>query len=79
VCLSSSLGGCFESYLLQPVSPNPRSAFSMYLHIGDNVQFQFGGMGDTFPHTLSRFIKKKNYYFACSCCLEILVDLRIMS
>jgi hypothetical protein len=59
VCLSSSLGGCFESHLLQPVSPNPRSALSMYLHIRDNVQFQFGGMGDTFPHTLSRFIKKK--------------------
>jgi hypothetical protein len=55
VCLSSSLGGCFEPYLLQPVSPNPRSTLSMYLHTGGNVQFKFGGMGDTFTHTLSLF------------------------
>jgi hypothetical protein len=49
------------SYLLQPVSPNPRSALSMYLHIGDNAQFKFGGMGDTFIYTVSRFyLKNKN-------------------
>jgi hypothetical protein len=40
-------------------SPNPRLALSMYLHIGDNVPFKFGGMGDTFTHSLSCFFKKK--------------------
>jgi hypothetical protein len=28
-------------------SPNPRLVLSMKLHIGDNVQIKFGGMGDT--------------------------------
>jgi hypothetical protein len=48
-------GGCFESHLLQLVSPNPRSALSIYLHIRDNVQFKFGGMGDTFIYTMFHF------------------------
>jgi hypothetical protein len=54
VCLDSSL--------------NLRSTLSMYLHIGDNVQFKFGGIGDTFTHTLSHFlyIKKKICMFMLS-------------
>jgi hypothetical protein len=36
-------------------SPFPRSALSMYLHIGNNVQFKFRGMGITFTHTLFWF------------------------
>jgi hypothetical protein len=59
VCLSSSLGGggggCIDPYLRQPISPYPRSALSMSLHIGDNVQFKFGGRGDTFIYTMFRF------------------------
>jgi hypothetical protein len=55
-CVSVQVwGGCFEPYLLQPVSPKPRSALSIYLHIGDNVQFKFGGMGDIFIYTVFCF------------------------
>jgi hypothetical protein len=43
-------------------SPNPKLALSMKLHIGDNVQIKFGGMGDTLSHTLSRLKKKKNLH-----------------
>jgi hypothetical protein len=57
-------------------SPKPRSTLSMYLHIGDNMQFKFGGMRDTFTQTLSCFSKKKK--IACSCCPKILVDLKIL-
>jgi hypothetical protein len=38
------------------------------------VQFKFGCTGDTLPHTLSRFKKKK---IACLSCPKILVDLKI--
>jgi hypothetical protein len=41
--LNSSLRGCVEPYLRHPVSLYPRSALSMSLHTGDNVQFKFGG------------------------------------
>jgi hypothetical protein len=47
-------GECIEPYLYQPVSPSPRSALSMSLRIGNNVQFKFGDRGDTFIYTIFR-------------------------
>jgi hypothetical protein len=71
---SVQVWGCAMSHASPDSSPNPMSTLSMSLHIGDNLQFKFGGMGDTCTHTLSH-LKKKN---ACSCCLEIVIDLRIV-
>jgi hypothetical protein len=75
---SVQVWGYARSHASPNSSSSPKSALSMYLHIGDNVQFKFGGMGDTFTHTLSHFNLKKKKKNTCSCCLEILVDLRIM-
>jgi hypothetical protein len=52
VCLSSSLGGSAlsQSYFRQFVHLLGK-ILPCYTHIGDNVYFKFGGMGDTL-HTL---------------------------
>jgi hypothetical protein len=48
---SSSLGVCYEPCQSRQFSNSQsRLALSMYLHIGDNVQIKFGGMG-TQVHT----------------------------
>jgi hypothetical protein len=52
---SVQVWGCAMSHASLNNSLSPRSAISMYLHIGDNVQFKFESMGGTFTHTLSRF------------------------
>jgi hypothetical protein len=55
---SIQVWGCAMIQANPDSSPSPKSALSMYLHIGDNVQFKFGGMGDTFTHILPRLKKK---------------------
>jgi hypothetical protein len=65
---SVQVWGCAMSHASLDSSPNPKSALSMYLHIGDNVQFKFRGMGNTFTHTWSHFLflKKKKCMFMLS-------------
>jgi hypothetical protein len=60
---SVQVWGCAMSHASPDSSPNPRSVLS---HIGENVQFKFGGMGDTFTHTLSHKKNKKNCMFMLS-------------
>jgi hypothetical protein len=53
---SAQVWGCAMSHASS--SLNPRLAFSMQLHIGDNVQIKFGGTGDTSTHFV--MFEKKN-------------------
>ena len=59
---SVQVWGCAMSHASPDSSPTPGLALSMWLHIGDNVQIKFGGMGDTISHTLSRKKKKKKLH-----------------
>jgi hypothetical protein len=68
---SAQVWGCAMSYASLDSSPNPKLALSMKLHIGDNVQIKFGGMGDTLSHTLSRLKKKKKKKKICMFMLSL--------
>jgi hypothetical protein len=68
VCLSSSLGGCFESYLLQPVSLTPGQLFPCICTLGTMCNLSLG-VWETHLYTLCSvfsFNKKKKKKIACS-------------
>ena len=77
VCLSSSLGECFESNLFRTVSSISRvRSFHVIQTLGTVCNLSLGVWRHIYTHFVPFLLKKKKMHVHV--CLEILVDLRIV-
>jgi hypothetical protein len=79
VCLSSSLGECFESNLFQIVSSISRvRSFHVFTHWGQCAIYVWGYRGHIYTHLVPLFFFEKKKKCMFMFVLKFLVDLRVV-